>query len=319
MPFNVEHTIVNGRSFIHLKHDDVFTATIVPSVGAMLHAIQLQLSGQEMNVIDSYPAEEVSATAAADWFKGVKLSPWPCRIPNGEYKFAGKKFKLNKMFRDGTALHGLLFDQPFDIADEFADEETASVLLTNSYNGTDSGYPFHYECEVRYSVFKNNKLEVETTISNHSQEEIPIADGWHPYFQLGGKVDDWELYFPAITMLEFDRKLVPTGHFQPYNKFNEFKKIGSIKLDSCFFLRIDESKPVCTVRNPLNKVAIHFFTNPAYSYLQLFIPPHRNSIAIENLSAAPNAFNNMMGLIKLQPGSSRTFRVIYQIELEEKS
>ena len=282
----------------------------------MLHALIAKFNGQELNVIDSYPTEEISSASAADWFKGVKLSPWPCRIPGGKYKFGDKQFKLDKLFRDGTALHGLLFDQPFELVDEFANDEEASIVIRNLYDGTDPGYPFQYECEVKYAISKNRKLEVETTVFNHGQQEIPIADGWHPYFQLGGKVDDWELYFPAITMLEFDRKLVPTGHFQPYNRFNEIKKIGSIKLDNCFFLKIDESKPICRLRNPMNRVSIHFFTNPAYSYLQLFIPPLRNSIAIENLSAAPNAFNNMMGLIKLQPGSSRSFRVIYQIELE---
>jgi aldose 1-epimerase len=318
MSFKVDHTTINDRAFIHLKNDSGFTATIVPSVGAMLHELIVPVNGERMNLIDSYPSRDISAESATDWFKGVKLSPWPCRIPGGVYKFANKKFQLQKMFRDGTALHGLLFDRPFDLVDEFADDDSASITLKNTYNGDDPGYPFSYECEVTYEITGKNKLKVETSLYNLCNEEIPIADGWHPYFQLGGKVDDWDLYFPAISMLEFDRKLIPTGRFEPYKRFNEAKRIGSINLDNCFFLRIDESKPVCTLRNPVNKVAVQFYTNPGYSYLQLFIPPHRNSIAIENLSGAPNAFNNMMGLVKLQPGNSRNFRVLYQVELEEK-
>ena len=316
MAFKVEHTNINDRDFVHLKNDAGFTATIVPSVGAMLHELIVPVNGERMNIIDSYPSREISAEAASDWFKGVKLSPWPCRIPGGAYKFGNKNFKLQKIYRDGTALHGLLFDQPFQLVDEFADEDHASVVLRNSYEANDPGYPFEYDCEVTFSLIGKKRLEVTTTLFNHSNEEIPIVDGWHPYFQLGGKVDDWDLQFPAITMLEFDRKLVPTGHFQPYNRFNDAKKIGKTNLDNCFFLRIDEAKPVCIIRNPVNKISISFFTNPGYSYLQLFIPPHRNSIAIENLSGAPNAFNNHMGLIKLQPGNSRTFRLFYQVDVE---
>jgi len=316
MSFKVEHTSINNRSFVHLRNDAGFTATIVPSVGAMLHELIVPLNGEHVNIIDSYPSPDVSAEAAADWFKGVKLSPWPCRIPDGIYKFGNKNFKLQKMFRDGTALHGLLFDQPFELVDEFADEDSASILLRNTYDANDAGYPLQYECDVRFTVSGKRRLEVETTLYNLSNEEIPVVDGWHPYFQLGGKVDDWELQFPAITMFEFDRRLVPTGQFRPYNQFNSVKKIGKVNLDNCFFLRIDEAKPVCTLRNPVNKMSVLIFTNPGYSYLQLFIPPHRNSIAIENLSGAPNAFNNHMGLVKLQPGNSRTFKVFYQVEVE---
>jgi aldose 1-epimerase len=51
----------------------------------------------------------------------------------------------------------------------------------------------------------------------------------------------------------------------------------------------------------------------SYPYLQLYTPPHRESIAIENLSAAPDAFNNGMGLINLEPGASATFKTAYTI------
>src|ERR1700730_15926194 len=133
MSFRVEHSLIKGRGFIHLKNDDAFTATIIPSVGAMLHALIIKMQGKYLNLVDSYPPEEVSNQTAGNWFKGVKLSPWPCRIPGGSYGFKGEVFKLKKMFHDGTALHGLLFDESFNLVDEFADDLTASVLLRHSY------------------------------------------------------------------------------------------------------------------------------------------------------------------------------------------
>jgi aldose 1-epimerase len=200
---------------------------------------------------------------------------------------------------------------------ESSNEETACVLLKCTYEATDAGYPFAYDCEVKYALHPRRLLEVETKIHNIGNIEMPIADGWHPYFQLGGKVDDWELNFPALSMVEFDSRLVPTGSLVPYQKFKEPDRIGTTDLDNCFFLKIHEFKPVCSLRNPVTNLAVHFYTNPSYSYLQIFIPPHRNSIAIENLSAPPDAFNNGMGLITLQPGNTVGFRVFYQVELQE--
>jgi len=45
----------------------------------------------------------------------------------------------------------------------------------------------------------------------------------------------------------------------------------------------------------------------------VYTPPHRKSIAIENLSAAPDVFNNKMGLQVLEPDEQATFATIYQI------
>jgi aldose 1-epimerase len=50
--------------------------------------------------------------------------------------------------------------------------------------------------------------------------------------------------------------------------------------------------------------------------LQVFIPDHRQSIAIENLSSAPDSFNNKMGLVILPPGQSRSFKVFYRAGVE---
>ena len=51
----------------------------------------------------------------------------------------------------------------------------------------------------------------------------------------------------------------------------------------------------------------------SYPYLQLYTPPHRQSIAFENLSAAPDAFNNAMGLISLLEGQEKVFETRYTL------
>ncbi|HKP32999.1 MAG TPA: aldose 1-epimerase [Chitinophagaceae bacterium] len=326
MPFSVTRSLAKQTTLVHLQHDDI-AATIIPSAGAMLHAFNIKTGNSNFNVIDSYPSE-TAVESTGDWFKGVKLSPWPCRIPAGEYEFQGNKFNVSRLFSDGTALHGLLYDQPFKIVHEFADENSASVIMIHEYLGEDAGYPFKYSCKVQYTLRSMHSahrsplsalaLEIVTTIKNCSTSAIPIADGWHPYFQLGGIVDDWELEFPATSIVEFNDKLIPTGKLIPYNQFNQKKKIGAIELDNCFVVDPPSDNLVCTLSNPDNGINVQFFAESSYPYLQIFIPSFRKSIAIENLSSAPNAFNNKMGLITLLPGESKIFRVIYKLSLNEK-
>ena len=107
-------------------------------------------------------------------------------------------------------------------------------------------------------------------------------------------------------------KLTSTGKLLPYQQFNQKKKIGAIELDNCFVVDPGSDNLVCTINNPVNGINIQFFADTTYPYLQIFIPSHRKSIAIENLSAAPHAFNNQMGLLTLMPQESKTFRVIYK-------
>ena len=78
---------------------------------------------------------------------------------------------------------------------------------------------------------------------------------------------------------------------------------------------MDACQPMCVLRNPVKKVEIEIHPEKSYPYLQIYIPPHRKSIAIENLSGAPDAFNNGMGFITLEPGESALFKTSYQIKL----
>jgi aldose 1-epimerase len=219
------------------------------------------------------------------------------------------------MFGDGTALHGLLYDQPFTVEHE----SSSSIELKHEYKGYDPGFPFHYTCRVKYTLHEQGRLQVQTTITNDGESEMPIADGWHPYFKLGGKVNEWELQFPAKAKLAFDQRLIPTGELLPFNRFNQPSPIGDTEMDNCFLLDDSLGRPACTLRNLSNGLKISLLPDASYPYLQVFIPGHRESIAIENLSSPPDSFNNKMALLVLQPGQSTSFTVFYTASVEEKS
>ena len=288
--------------------------TILPDYGAMLHAFTVETKNGMHNVIDNYSNADEIKKELANSFKSSKLSPFACRIPGGKFMYDGEEFELENKFMDGSAIHGLLYNKAFKKSDSFFDEQKASVAFKYNYKEEDDGYPFNYICEIRYTLLPQHTLQIQTTIINLDDLPIPIMDGWHPYFTLGGKIDDSLLYFASDTIVEFDEKLIPTGRLLPYHEFNQPKKIEDVYLDNCFLLTGDKSYAACTLRNESTGLQLNLFPDASYPYLQIYTPAHRKSIAIENLSAAPNAFNNNMGLMMLKPRHTHTFTVHYQVD-----
>lgn len=314
MEFSIRNVIEKDLKQVLLTDPASRTQIIIlPEYGAMLHAFIVEKNGGMFNVIDNYSNAAELREGLATSFKSSKLSPFACRIPGGKYLYDGQVFELQHKFKDGSAIHGLLYNKIFKQTDSFFDEQKASVVFKYNYKEEDDGYPFNYSCEIRYTLLPQNTLQLQTTVTNLDDLPIPIADGWHPYFTLGGKLDDWLLQFSSTALVEFDEKLVPTGRLLPYDAYHEAMLIGNTNFDSCFMIEPGEGYAACTLRNETAGLQLNIFPDSSYPYLQIFTPPLRNSIAIENLSAAPDAFNNKMGLLMLQARHTHTFTVYYQV------
>ena len=305
----------NGLEQIILTDESSQTfAAVIPACGAILHSFTVVHDNNAIDVIDHYDdAKDFAANVTAKGFKGCKLSPFACRLKNAVYKFGENEHIITKFLLGDNAIHGLLYDAAFTITDHYADELSAGVALKYSYTATDSGYPFYYDCIVAYHLKKGNELTVVTEIINRDKGLIPIQDGWHPYFTLGKKIDELQLEFQSKEMVVFDDALIPTGALVAYQEFGSLKKIAATQLDNCFTVNFAECQPLCVLRDAERKLQIEICPDKHYPYLQIYTPPHRNSIAIENLSAAPDAFNNKMGLIILQPAENIIFTTTYKI------
>ena len=192
---------------------------------------------------------------------------------------------------------------------------SASVLLRYHFENEEPGYPFIYTCEIRYSLIPGPVLELVTTVINNDRKEIPMADGWHPYFTLGGIADGYLLQVNSTGMMEFNKDLVPTGKILQDSSFTTQSVVGDRELDNAFLVIPGFAQPACTLTNRDNNLQLQIFSNENYPYLLVYIPPDRKSIALENLSAAPNCFNNGIGLMVMQPGESQTFITRYKLSI----
>lgn len=316
--FSIKKKEEDGFEKFILKDVDSNTvAVILPACGAVLHAFEIN-RGNNINVIESYTsANDFKNNFVTKGFLGAKLSPFVCRLKNGTYRFGERKYRFENFYLGKHALHGKLYNKSFTVTAETANELHASVTMKYEYRAEDKGYPFNYDCIVTWQLEKENSLSVITECINKDEGLIPMQDGWHPYFNLGNKVDELQLEFQSKEMVEFNSELLPTQNLIKYAEFNSLKKIGDINLDNCFTLNLETCQPMCVLRNPFKKIEIQIHPEKSYPYLQIYIPPHRKSIAIENISGAPDAFNNEMGFITLEPEESALFKTSYKIKFLE--
>ncbi|MFL9481570.1 aldose 1-epimerase [Chitinophagaceae bacterium LWZ2-11] len=280
--------------------------------GALLNSFTVDTAQGKKNIVDGFSSVEDAMTTMTPAFKSALLSPFTCRMNKGDYAFEGDDYHVNKFYLPPHAIHGLIYDAMHEIIDEFADDDHARVTLAYKYNKQDAGYPFSYLLTHTWRLEKGNKLSVTSTVTHDNKQAIPYAQGWHPYFTLGGNVDTYSLQFDSNTMLEFDETLIPTGKKLPYDLFEQANTLNNVFLDNCFELKNTQGAK-CVLKNETLQLSI--IPDKSYPYLQIYTPPHRSSIAIENLSGAPDCFNNGMGLLKIEPDKEVSFTTTYIVSV----
>ncbi|SFQ50936.1 aldose 1-epimerase [Parafilimonas terrae] len=311
MAFSAEVNKNGNSTVVLLSNDAEKTSAEIYAFGALLN--NFSLNG--LNVIDGFSSPENAKEDITNGFKSARLSPFVCRLADSKYSVNNEQYTINKFSLGNEAIHGLLYDAVFTVTDYGADENAAIVTLQYDYKQTNEGYPFKYSCIIIYRLESKGKLSVETIIQNNTADAMPLCDGWHPYFTLGCKTDELLMKINSNRMVEFNNNLLPTGKIIAYDKFQQPELIAGTALDNCFLLN-ENDLPACTLHNNTSGLQLTILPEKSYPYLQLYIPPHRTSIAIENLSAAPDAFNNKMGLIMLRPGQSTSFKTSFKIIIE---
>lgn len=298
---------------IVLTQSDIYQVEIFP-FGALLNRFAVrQRDGQWCNIIAAFDSVSDAREHLTEWFCSAKLSPFVCRLAQGKYTFSGSTYHVNKHQIGKHTIHGLLYDADFRVIHQHVDAQRASVQLNHVYHHENSGYPFDYQVNITYTLSENGVLTVQTQVQNIGTDTLPLADGWHTYFALDGALENWTLQVRSREQLVFDAEMLPTGERVVNEDFVHATALGKSQWDNCFVLNDDFSHPAAQLCS--EHVALRIMPNQAYPFLQVFTPPHHQSIALENLSGAPDCFNNGMGLLLLGAGETRLFRTAYQLSL----
>lgn len=308
MRFSATVSSHQSEPVIQLADNYNYCKAEIYAFGSILNHFSIQIEGNAVNCIDGFESPQQAARDIRGAFKSAKISPFVCRLHKGTYIFNQENYTIQKNYLNEHALHGLLYDARFTIDQIQATDTEAEVTLSYHYKGTDAGYPFPFQMQIIWTLFDKHQLRATTRVIHQNQVAIPYADGWHPYFSLGGKVDEYQLQFDADTQLEFDETLIPTGKKLADTRFLTPRSLEGIFLDNSFVLKENGSCTLC-----YNALKLRVTPDATYPILQVYTPPHRNSIAIENLSGAPDNFNNQIGLLNLAPNKWYEFTTAFQL------
>lgn len=298
-----------GMQLLLLKDETLGTTVAINrTVGALLHAFSIPFRGDRLNVIAGYEsADELADKLTDKGFRSCKLAPFAGRLFEGTYRWNDREYTCGRFMLGPHALHGLLYDAPFTESDIAVEEHAASVTLEYAYLGEEPGYPFPLDCAITYRLCEGNTLQIITRYSNPGRQALPLLDGWHPYFTLGAPVDTLELRMQTLEHIETDAQLIPTGAVTPYDAFAGGRLIEGTQFDDCYRLDMQATQPLITLTNSATGLRLEMQPGDGYPYVQVYTPPGRQTIAIENMSGVPDCFHNGRGLTVLEPGKTVEF------------
>jgi aldose 1-epimerase len=291
----------SGRQYV-IAHGD-HRATIV-EVGAAVREYRVA----DRDVFQGYAEDEVS------WaFHGTVLVPWPNRIADGCYEFDGEQLQLPITEPErNCSLHGLGSWVPWSARDHEQDRVTMELRLLPS-----PGYPFHLHTSVEY-VMGPGGLTVTSTSTNAGSRACPYGIGFHAYAAAapGTTIDDCTLQLDVRQHFVPDARLIPTRVEAVDGGPLDFLTPASLSgrsFDDGFGAVIADASGRSWARLAgADGRTVAIWAGPEFGYWQAYsgdyLPPSRarRSVALEPMTAAPNAFVSGDGLIRLEPGQSVT-------------
>jgi aldose 1-epimerase len=269
---------------------------IAPSFGNM--AYEMKVNGKNILFL---PVAGIAELKAKPALAGVPfLWPWANRIDQEAFWANGKKYLLNPDLKNirydanHKPIHGLLAFSPlWQVTELEADGKSARVtsqLEFAKHPELLAQFPFAHTVEMTYRL-ADGVLEVETVLHNHSSEAMPVALGFHPYFQLhDAPRDQWKVHLAARDQYKLSDVLIPTGEKSPH-KFADPQPLAGAQLDTVFgaLVRGSDGRARFSVTGKQEKISVIY--GPKYTVAVVYAPPGKDFICFEPMAAITNAFN----------------------------
>jgi aldose 1-epimerase len=280
---------------------DGWSATVV-GVGGGIRA----LTKDGHDVLDGYGIDEMCSAG-----RGQLLLPWPNRIADGRYGFAGETLQLplsEPPLRN--AIHGLTRWVDWEVLERSSDSVRMGYALRPQ-----PGYPFGLDLSSRFALGPTG-LRVTIQATNVGGCRCPFGAGAHPYITGGSPHIDGDIVtVPADVYLVADERQIPVEARPVAGTDRDLrggKRIGGAVLDTCYTdLRRDiDGRAHVRLEGQRNQNVV-LWVDEAFPYVMIYsgdtVHPEtrrRQALAVEPMTCAPNAFNSGDGVLVLEPGAS---------------
>ncbi|NUS92507.1 MAG: aldose 1-epimerase family protein [Nocardia sp.] len=249
--------------------------------------------------------EPVPAAATPPMGAGIVLAPWPNRVRDGIWILDGlpQQLDITEVTRS-NAIHGLLRNTDYEIRQQSAAAVTLGALIPPQH-----GWPFLLDTWVRYEL-RSDGLAVTHGVANHSERAAPYAVGAHPYLRVGATpIEDLVLTVAAQTYFEIDARMNPVAeHPVAGTRYDLRAGVPLARLDLDTPFGGVAPAPAARLTAP-DGATVELACDTGWEYLQVFTPrefPRADgkglAVALEPMTAPPDALNSGRGLRHLAPG-----------------
>lgn len=285
-----------------LRHGEQYA--VVAAVGASLREYRVG----ERDVVLPFAEDEIAPA-----FSGATLAPWPNRLADGLYGYAGGTYQVPITEPDRlTALHGLVATTPFVVAGEAgADTVTLTTTIVPTH-----GYPWPVRLDVTYALCDGG-LEVTTRATNLGTTSAPYGLGFHPWLSPGdASLDECALQLGASLHVTVDERLLPTGDEDVEGRYDllEPRVLRGIALDDAWLapVRDDAGLTWARLTTPDGRTTA-MWADAAFEAWQVctgdYVPAiARRGVAVEPMTCVADAFRTGDLLVELAPGATHEAR-----------
>lgn len=286
-----------------IAREDGAELEILTGWGAGLNAWRVPVANGTRELLFGYRDEKTFRETQADTSAGERLSPWPGRTNNAVWQWNGNSYKLdNNVTWAKHSLHGLTHTKKWSLVSFESDEASATLKVAYDWTGNHAGFPFPFRAETAFT-FTGESVTVKSYTKNVGQNAMPYAEGWHPYFMLGQKVDTLTLSTPESERLLLDSTDIPTGERVAETRFEGKAALGDTFINDCFALKGNFESASTVLASEKESITISQKSDAkGFRQLVVYTPPDRNSIAIEPMTSEPDVLNHHREMIVLNAG-----------------
>jgi aldose 1-epimerase len=292
------YSVTSSPDLVELADRTTGTAiSIAPTVGNI--AFSMKVNGHE---VLWWASASLADFKAKPQMSGIPfLGPWANRLDEQAFWANGRRYPFDMALgnvRGAIPIHGFVTTTDrWRVVEARASASSAWATSRLEFFREPSWmkqWPFAHAIEITYRLH-DGVLEVATSIANMSTEPMPVAVGFHPYFQLtDAPRDDWTISIGARTHWKLAANKVPTGETEPIEQLFSTPHAAALRdydLDDVFGDLERDAKGRATLSVAGKSQRLDVTVGPNYRSAVVWAPRGRPFICFEPMAGITDAVN----------------------------